>query len=526
MKKGLFLCFVFIILIYFFCENYSYKTFNRTFMIYMNGSDLESEDKIASGDLKEICESEIPKGSKVLIYTGGTKNWNNEKINENNNQIFEIKNKKLHLVKNLPKKSMGGSETLSEFIDFSMKNYKSDENILVFWNHGGGAVSGFGKDENFDNDTLLLSELKKGLKTSYENHKTKLDMIVFDACLMSSLETAYTIKDYSKYMVASEEFVLGYGLNYKSIIEKSQNRDIESLGRLIVESYYKESVRKNKDKIITMSLLNLGKVESLYDKFNLLLENSINEKDVNNLKEDILKGTIFGGRTKEEGFSNMVDFLSLSKNIFKESDYENLEKLINEVVIYNRKGFLNNDACGVSIFFPLDYNNKTLNELVLYEKFNANNSYCKFLIKYSLNDDMKKNKDIFKVKKVQNKNIIYEITKYNQRSNNKPFYLNGYMLTCYKIGTIGMSEIYTSPIIYNGKEASIRFEYNVYNNKVGILGVVMGRGNLNISEKKLNELAFNDKICIINYELLRGGDVKILRKNALKVTENIKLLQM
>lgn len=383
MKKGLFLCFVFIILIYFFCENYSYKTFNRTFMIYMNGSDLESEDKIASGDLKEICESEIPKGSKVLIYTGGTKNWNNEKINENNNQIFEIKNKKLHLIKNLSKKSMGSSETLSEFIDFSMGHYKSDENILIFWNHGGGAISGFGKDENFDNDTLLLSELKKGLKTSYENHKTKLDMIVFDACLMSSLETAYTIKDYSKYMVASEEFVLGYGLNYKSIIEKSQNRDIESLGRLIVESYYKESVRKNKDKIITMSLLNLGKVESLYDKFNLLLENSINEKDVNNLKEDILKGTIFGGRTKEEGFSNMVDFLSLSKNIFKESDYENLEKLINEVVIYNRKGFLNNDACGVSIFFPLDYNNKTLNELVLYEKFNANNSYCKFLIKYS-----------------------------------------------------------------------------------------------------------------------------------------------
>ena len=132
MKKKLFFCFIFIALIYLFCENYSCEIFDRTFMIYMNGSDLESEDKIASGDLKEICESEIPKGSKVLIYTGGTKNWNNEKINENNNQIFEIKNKKLHLIKNLSKKSMGSSETLSEFIDFSMGHYKSDENILIF----------------------------------------------------------------------------------------------------------------------------------------------------------------------------------------------------------------------------------------------------------------------------------------------------------------------------------------------------------------------------------------------------------
>ena len=526
MKKGLFFCFIFIALIYLFCENYSCETFDRTFMIYMNGSDLESEDKIASGDLKEICESEIPKGSKVLIYTGGTRNWNNEKINENNNQIFEIKNKKLHLVKNLPKKSMGSSETLSEFIDFSMEHYKSNENILIFWNHGGGAISGFGKDENFDNDTLLLSELKKGLKTSYDNHKTKLDMIVFDACLMGSLETAYSIKDYSKYMVASEEFVLGYGLNYKNIIEKSSNRDIESLGRLIVESYYKESVRKNKDKIITMSLLNLGKVEALYDEFSFLLENNINEYDVSNLKEDILKGTVFGGRTKEEGFSNMVDFLSLLKSIFKESDYIKIKSLVDDVVIYNRKGFINNDACGVSIFFPLDYNSKTLNELLLYEKLDTNSSYCAFLKEYTLSNDMKKYKDIFKIEKVQNRNIIYEITKYGQKSENTPFYLNGYMLTCYKINSIGMNEIYASPIIYNGKEASIRFEYNVYNHKIDILGVVMGRGELNISEKKLIELAYGDKICIINYEFLIGGDVKILRRNALKVTENINLLQM
>ena len=124
MKKGLFFSFIFIIFIIFFASNYSYETVSRTFIIYMNGSDLESEENIATKDLKEICESKIPKGSKVLIYTGGTKNWNNEKINEKNNQIFEIKSKKLHLLKNLPKKSMGSSETLSEFIDFSMKKYK------------------------------------------------------------------------------------------------------------------------------------------------------------------------------------------------------------------------------------------------------------------------------------------------------------------------------------------------------------------------------------------------------------------
>ena len=526
MKKGLFFSFIFIIFIIFFASNYSYETVSRTFMIYMNGSDLESEENIATKDLKEICESKIPKGSKVLIYTGGTKNWNNEKINEKNNQIFEIKSKKLHLLKNLPKKSMGSSETLSEFIDFSMKKYKSDENILILWNHGGGAITGFGKDENFNNDTLLLNELKKGLKKSYENHKCKLDMIVFDACLMGSLETAYSIKDYADYMVASEEFVLGYGFNYKNILEKSANRDTVSLGRLFVESYYKESVRKNKDKIITMSLLDLSNVNKLYQEFNNMFKNEKISYDKNTIKTRILQGTVFGGRTKEEGFSNMVDFLSLTQNIFEKKDMKKIENELNNLVLYNKKGFLNSDACGVSIFFPLDYNSKTLYELNLYRKLDINSLYCSFLDDYILNNDIRKYKDMYKIKEIGKRNIIYEILKPGQEGDEKTFYLLNHILTCYKIDSIGKIEIYTSPIIYNGKEASIRFIYNVYNNKVDILGVVMGRGKLNISEKKLIKLAFGDKICIINYELLKGGDVKTLSTSMLKVTQTLKILQM
>ena len=59
----------------------------------------------------------------------------------------------------------------------------------------------------------------------YRNSKyctlnTKLDFIVFDACLMGSIETAYVLKEYAKYMVASEELMLGYGFNYKEILDK------------------------------------------------------------------------------------------------------------------------------------------------------------------------------------------------------------------------------------------------------------------------------------------------------------------
>ena len=56
MKKQVFISVVFIVFVIFFSVNYKTETTNRTFMIYMNGSDWESENKVASKDLKEICK--------------------------------------------------------------------------------------------------------------------------------------------------------------------------------------------------------------------------------------------------------------------------------------------------------------------------------------------------------------------------------------------------------------------------------------------------------------------------------------
>ncbi len=67
---------------------------------------------------------------------------------------------------------------------------------LILWDHGGGAVSGFGYDEHSNNeeDTLTIDKLKKALKES----ETKFEFIGFDACLMANIETAYSIKYYAK----------------------------------------------------------------------------------------------------------------------------------------------------------------------------------------------------------------------------------------------------------------------------------------------------------------------------------------
>lgn len=525
MKKGILFSFIFILFIGLYSYNYNPKITTRTLMIYMNGSDLETENKIASSDLAELMNARVPKGMTVLVKTGGTKKWHNKSISENHNQIFEIKNGKLKLLKTMPKQSMGDSRTLSGFIDFSLNYKESKENILVLWNHGGGAIVGFGKDENFKSDTLLLDELKKGFKTSYEHTKKKLDLVVFDACLMSSLETANSIKDYSKYMVASEELVLGYGFDYKKIVNNFNNRNLENIGKVFVDTYYNESKNKKKDNLVTMSFLDLNNVGKLYNNFNEKLKENDIKKNTPNLNSKMLNAITFGGRTKEEGFSNMVDLGALSKNLFSQKDNEDINKDINKVVVYNKNGYINKDACGLSVYFPVNYNNKAIYELKLYNYLSLDNEYYKFLKKYVDNENIKKVSHLYDIKKVSGKNIIYEI-KLNDEKKNKPFYLDNNILSVKKISTKGKINVYTAPIIYNDKEASLRFEQETATGKINTEGVIMSRGTLNLSEKKVLSLKENDKVRVLNYEFLEDGEIKRIKGIELKVTANTSILQM
>ena len=56
----------------------SFQTVNRTIMIYMVGSDLESENKIATYDLDDVNPDNIDlENNNVLLIVGGSTKWHN-----------------------------------------------------------------------------------------------------------------------------------------------------------------------------------------------------------------------------------------------------------------------------------------------------------------------------------------------------------------------------------------------------------------------------------------------------------------
>ena len=197
----------------------SHDSASTTVMIYMVGSNLESEAGAASYDIMEMMESGVDVAkNNVIIYTGGSAYWTLD-ISSDYNSAIELQPDEDgdgalegNLVGSTDEPlNMGDSATLTEFLDYTYKEYPADQYVLICWDHGGGPIFGFGADEIFDYDSLTLEEFETALKNSPFGRNNKLAWIGFDACLMSSIETASILSPYADYLVASQENEPGCG---------------------------------------------------------------------------------------------------------------------------------------------------------------------------------------------------------------------------------------------------------------------------------------------------------------------------
>jgi len=112
--------------------------------------------------------------------------------------------------------NMGDPKTLTWFIDYTVKNYPAERYALILWDHGGN-WEGICWDWT-DDDYLTIEEVKEALANSKIK---KVDLLGFDACLMASIEVAYTMELSGKVgaMVASEELVPWDGYPYDMILK-------------------------------------------------------------------------------------------------------------------------------------------------------------------------------------------------------------------------------------------------------------------------------------------------------------------
>lgn len=236
-----------------------------TVLIYMNGSDLESEAGEATSDIAEMIASGIGTNVNVVIETLGTRRWQDYGIASDHTQRYIIKEGKLELVDDsLGQLDTTDPNTLADFIRWGTENYPADRYMLLLWDHGAGPVYGFGYDE-FQSDyaALTLDEMKQALDANPGVH---FDMIGMDCCIMGSLETCVALQPYCDYTVLSEDFEPGIGWSYKEwmgMLEKNPGIGMVELGTAIVDSMISEVSKDPENGDATLALIDESAVNEL-----------------------------------------------------------------------------------------------------------------------------------------------------------------------------------------------------------------------------------------------------------------------
>ena len=369
-------------LLYMFTDGFAFLLGKRTMMIYMIGSDLESEYAAASMDIEEIMKSGIDyKNVNVLIYTGGSKNWANEAIQEDKNAIFKVTEKGLEKLEEFEKSNMTNPDNLTTFLNYGYDNYKASKYSLILWDHGGGPIYGYGRDENYAG-ALTLSLLKQAFDNSPFKNK-KLEFVGFDACLMSSIEVASLFSNYANYMIASQEVEPGYGWDYSFLGEVTKSTSTVDLGMSII-NHYGEFYKKNFIKGITLSLLDLSKVKDVEEKLDDLFKDVDNNLviDYSNVSRTRNLAKSFG-KVSANSLYDLVDLYDLTNKLPSTYSTKTMQVkgALDTLVVAQNTDLAN--AYGVSIYFPFENKKYVNNIMYVYQQFGFAPEYTKFIVNFS-----------------------------------------------------------------------------------------------------------------------------------------------
>lgn len=222
-----------------------------------------------------------------LVFADGAHNMpsrtyliENDKSNENIKSSYVLESSNL---------DSGNYLTLQNFIKKGFTDYPSKIKILDINSHG-EAYLGIAPDIT-SKTKITMPNLAKAIKNSVG----KVNMINFDACLMSSIEVAYEFKSLSDIIIASEDNTLETGMGYikhfPEIINKSGDNlekmaeNILSKSETIGVTYQSVENGTAKDglempKVFTISAIRTKSMDKLAYNLNQLSRMFLNKIDI------------------------------------------------------------------------------------------------------------------------------------------------------------------------------------------------------------------------------------------------------
>lgn len=482
-----------------------------TIMVYMNGSDLESEFGAATDDLVEMLDSGLDsRNANVLILTGGANRWQNDAIPETECIIWQLADGFLNELKSMGKVNMGNPDTLRDFLWFCMGNFPAEKYGLIMWDHGGGSIAGFGHDEKFDDASLTLLDMKKAFAEAglAEN---KLEFLGFDACLMATVEMAILSSEFARVLIAAEDLEPGEGWDYHFLSALNENPHMcgFELGEIIVDTFMEffENLGLIDEEILTLSVTDLENVAPVMDAMGRLMARSSEELNYRpnfyRMATRRANTKTFGEGSPRDNYADMVDIGDMAiqlADIFPH-EAEAVLRALENCVTYNRH---NSDVeiYGLSTFYIYGGKSEGVPSLRTYSALEMDDYYTQFLHRF-FNGLLNRSEETETVRTdfVLWKHIekeTYRMAGLKSFSENLWPSINGEWVSLFPVTATENARRYAIPVEVNDKEAEIIIIFTPEHPDGKILGTRYTAEN--VFQKGYDPISTGDKITFYHLE--------------------------
>ena len=343
---------------------------------YLCGSDLERRFGSATADLQELLSVNLPPNVKFVIQTGGTAEWQNDTVSNGEIERYLYDDNGFQQLESFDG-DMGDVETLSDFIRYGAENFDADHRVFIFWDHGGGSVNGFCKDENTGNK-LRVNNLTEAFDSVYYTSPDNppFDIIGFDACLMATYDIVNALDGFTSYVVASQEIESGYGWDYTgwaSALANNPSMDGAQLGKIICDTFMDFLSDNSSDEAsqATLSVIDMSRLPELREAYeNYGTEALLNAYEnprafFSRYGRSAMNAERYGSNSDETGYTNMVDIADIARGTgdLLPNTSDALINAVDNAVAYEVRGNYRRHGSGISGFyaFSAPYVNVYLN---------------------------------------------------------------------------------------------------------------------------------------------------------------------
>jgi hypothetical protein len=180
-----------------------------TILIYMAADTDSALNFAALDDIEDMMQAEFSDNINVIVQVDYSES--NYPPAAYRYQIYPGLKEQISYLGEI---DSGDENELTSFANWGFRKYPSEKQALVIWSHGNGWYPFFCKDVEANNDIGIADgELRRGIKNINEH----LEILIFDACNMQTVEVAAEVTDYADYIIGSEDGVNSAGFPYTEI---------------------------------------------------------------------------------------------------------------------------------------------------------------------------------------------------------------------------------------------------------------------------------------------------------------------